>query len=1453
MALAIDHALQRPSRLQAINRRLNEAAPPGFRPSRLILVNYWLFDYEVFEFAQGRLILRGANGAGKSTVLVSAITLALDGEKRRERLDTFGGQGRGAAYYLLGEPDATPESDFHHTDRTGYVAIEFVDAQTQRALTIGVGLFATRARIDLAVDSWGFVISDGRRIGVDFELFDDNRVPLTQRRLEERLGTGGTVAARAADYQALVNRHLFGFQADDEYRFLLDLLLQLRSPKLNKDTKPSTICELLARSLPPLPMQLLERITRIIDDIDHCIESLEESERRLAAASAIDERQATYFNQLAQFAAVRVLEAERERAHRQSEHERAEAAVVETRSRLAEVERRLGEVLSERDTVRGQIEGLQQSEFFQDQRQLATLRDDLERASAQRERAQAALTDSRRRVERAQADERRVREQWSSLYAELQSEAGALGGLATEAAWPLAEEQAASAIAAARTLALDDGRDLAGALPVPLVREAAAERRAQIEAARRARVAVDAAQREYDALKRSVDEATGELTAADGAAQRASERLDQARAEAVAVVLAWCEKAPGFPPEAFDLEAAAAPIVHYPERDDAGGRALAPLVRPFADAAQPLLTAWRDDERRQVRARDKLAGERDRLQAELDAWTAQEDPVPPRRPGQEEARRRLAEAGTAAWPLYAACEFIDDVEPATAAAIEVALEESGLLDALVVPPDAIGDVAALLREAGLGDLWLDPRGVGLALAQKEAAAVREVENEVQHARPVESSLLTVLRPALPEAAAAVRAALSCIRFATGNGPVDAGDASDGRVEVDSARSEYGAGDMTAIGPSGWRLSLLTATVAPPAASRVRYIGEANRRRFRELKIAELKSQIEAVDAQIWEADDRLDAVRKRLLALERELERLRAHPVWEELQQAAFTLAQARAWAAKRREALNALEGKAAAAFRALGDARAALQEALAPLPEARGRNAEGLRELLEALERFIDRFVALQRGARQTAQLRAAFARAREEIAHAEQRSDSDAQALQAAEQQERQLRARVEAIEAHLAAFGGEVEALMQKLAQLRERATALDAEERRLLPQRGRYAALAETAAGEAAQARIALDRATEHAIARRNAFIERLAAYPTMQTLHRQASGADDGAQEAATEILKLRRSEPGQLADAVERSRSEALQQLSAAFQEHQSTLIDYRPALEEGVVSFRPHGSPMPAYQLRRELEAETLRNRQVLRERESELYEDVILRDVARQIREYIALAESWRDRVNSHLEAQQLSNGEVLSITWRPLPPDRVRGVDLGRVIALLRRDVATLTDAEVHELVEHFRRQVGDVRDRYRANQLVDTTFADALSEVLDYRSWFSFGLHTRPPGETHRELTDQRFATRSGAEKSLAMFVPILVAVHARFGGAGASAPKLIGLDEAFAGVDDRNTREMFRFLVQLDFSWIMTSEKLWGEGDALPACSTYELIRRSGIVTPIWFLWDGTSLHDELSA
>src|SRR5450631_120332 len=207
--------------------------PIGYRLRRIILTNFWLYGQQEFEIPHGRLFLAGENASGKSTVLTAALPLALDGDLRPNRLDTFGGRERHMEYYVLGGAEsATPYS---YERRTSYIALEFEwcdpdhapiadelrqrwengDREGTRFLTIGLSL-AGNANVTDRIRPLRFLITDGSRLGHDLDTLYETGTRHEKRaydhsRFKQVMEGHGIICDSQADYERQVARYLFGF------------------------------------------------------------------------------------------------------------------------------------------------------------------------------------------------------------------------------------------------------------------------------------------------------------------------------------------------------------------------------------------------------------------------------------------------------------------------------------------------------------------------------------------------------------------------------------------------------------------------------------------------------------------------------------------------------------------------------------------------------------------------------------------------------------------------------------------------------------------------------------------------------------------------------------------------------------------------------------------------------------------------------------------------------------------------------------------------------------------------------------------------------------------------------------------------------------------------------------------------------------------------------------------
>ena len=187
----------------------------------------------------------------------------------------------------------------------------------------------------------------------------------------------------------------------------------------------------------------------------------------------------------------------------------------------------------------------------------------------------------------------------------------------------------------------------------------------------------------------------------------------------------------------------------------------------------------------------------------------------------------------------------------------------------------------------------------------------------------------------------------------------------------------------------------------------------------------------------------------------------------------------------------------------------------------------------------------------------------------------------------------------------------------------------------------------------------------------------------------------------------------------------------------------------------------------------------------------------------------------------------------------------MDTRDLVTLLRSDPRILKEEDISSVTRHFRSKIERAKETLEEKGYGETLH-QVIKEILDYRRWFSFTLYYRKEGEQRKELTNNAFFTFSGGEKAMAMYIPLFSAAYSRYLEARDDAPYIISLDEAFAGVDENNIRDMFDLVENLGFNYIMNSQSLWGDYETVSSLSIYELVRAKNApyVTVVRYYWDG---------
>ena len=324
----------------------------------------------------------------------------------------------------------------------------------------------------------------------------------------------------------------------------------------------------------------------------------------------------------------------------------------------------------------------------------------------------------------------------------------------------------------------------------------------------------------------------------------------------------------------------------------------------------------------------------------------------------------------------------------------------------------------------------------------------------------------------------------------------------------------------------------------------------------------------------------------------------------------------------------------------------------------------------------------------------------------------------------------------------------------------------------------------------------------------------------------------GGRPVAESALK---SAAGRMSDAL-RTFGDALASCEADYR------LDYDPTGVVMVFVIDEDGRGPVATFARRV--AERARDQGVLlEERERTVLEDELLTGLAHQIHGRVLAARDLVRGMNADTRSRPMSSGTAIGIRWAHSDKidDRQRATS-----RLLARDAQALGPSGLAELRGSLREMIRD----YRTNH-PRATYKEVLAEVLDYRTWHTFELLLVVPGESEVRLTRARHSVMSGGEKSAAIHLPLFAAANALYSSAGPECPRMIALDEAFAGIDDKYKPDLLGLTVKFDLDLFMTGHDLWVHYETVPMAAHYDMHhdKTAHAVSAMLVLWDGAQLVD----
>ena len=1328
-----------------------------WKPLRAGLVDMFYYDAEEFWFHDGRLLLRGNNGTGKSKVLALTLPFLLDGELAPHRVEPDGDRQKKMEWNLL------LGGKHPHPERLGYTWLEFgrraVDG-TAEFCTIGCGLKAVAGRG--VARHWFFVTT--QRVGAGLDLLPASRVPLTREKLREEIDGHGLVYDRAADYRRAVDEALFGL-GEHRYEALINLLIQLRQPQLSKRPDERLLSRALTEALPPLSPGLVTTVADAFRGLDEERDALRAlSEARTAATDFLH-----HYRRYARVAAKRKATGPRQAQSRYEQLGRdltaAEEAYTAADAELQAARGELAELERERIRLEAQREALRADPAMRDARELDRRHQDARRQgemARDREQTRDRLTVE---VTRRSAKASQAAQQASAAVNELHAAQDTAGVAAATARCTPGHRAAIEGwredLPRARRAAHEVADRQAGAIGQleRLLAEVAAHSSA-----------LTAARTEVDRLTAEIQAATDRVTAAEhNSAERAGELarayrfflrgLTELRVadpeELISGLEAWAATGDGANPAVAVI-------------DDAARAAGAELGRLGAELSA---------------RRSAHAGHARELEAEIERLRAGGHDAPPA-PHTRDPQVRATRPGA---PLWQVTDFAPRVPDDHRAGLEAALEAAGILDA-----------------------WLTPGGdlIGSDLIDGDVVLV-------SGRHPVTGpSCDAVLVPAVnagdPQAAAlpetAVRAALSAIGLGPGTGTTWV--TTDGR----------------------WANGVLAGSWHKDAAG---HIGAGARETARRDRIARLTAELAEVNDAIATLDETIDELDRRQDRLAAEH---RAMPADAAVREAHTRAAEQR----KRRQELRDARGEAeqvhAARQEALAAVRSAADEFAADThlpadPEQLAVVRTGLGDYRVALAALWPAAEKTEAASRSAAEAADELAETREHLTEAAEQAGSARDTATAAQALYEALRETA----------GAAVEELNRKLDELRrdtERRSADEHAARELEQQaisdRGRAEGTRDTLRTEIAEAA----RVRDAAVAEFRAF----AATGVLRIALPDLELPDPAEPWPSTPAVILARAVNAALEgtddadagwDRLQRKVNEEHKLLADAMARHgHSAGLTVRDGIMVVDVVFQGRSHDIPG--LAEALRAEAEQRARLLSAREREILENHLLNEVAGTLHELITAAEAEVRGMNDELESRPTSTGMKLRLTWQQAR-DAPDGLD--QVRRKLRQTIDAWS-ADDRAAVGAFLQQ--RIAGEHAANPAAG--WAEALTAALDYRRWHEFVIQRYQDGQWR-----PAGGPASGGERALAASVPLFAAASAHYKSAGnPNAPRLIALDEAFAGVDDDSRAKCLGLLATFDMDVVMTSEREWGCYPQVPGLGICQLARQDGVdaVLVTAWRWDG---------
>lgn len=1337
-----------------------------FRITKIGLLNFWLYDEEEYDFYGGKLILRGANGSGKSVTMQSFIPLILDGNKSPDRLDPFGSKERKIEDYIIGDSESIQKEE-----STSYLYMETYNEAENKYITIGLGF---RGRKGKPVESWGFSLKDGKRVNKDFYLYKDpaNKIPLTKNELKSRLGTINEFTDTMKDYKQMVNRLLFGFPNLDTYDEFIKLLLQLRSNKLSKDYKPTNLINVLNTVLQPLSEEDLRPLSEAIEQMNKTKEQVETLEKN---SKSLKDFLKVYRN----YNEIILLTKARNYQKVNNNYLELKTGIDNLSSEINNFKESLLLRKNRYNKVQEDIKVNNEAKKQLDNQDLKQKIESLSTINTTITSLETKIKELEQTIDNNNSDKLAINTKISNLENEIyklkksiEETSIDLKSLSEDSYFDeiiffideLIENIDTNISFESIFMSLKRYRE-----KINLIKTLLEEEQQIILESESSRVEFEKLSNDYKILEKDISNQEKNLKES---------------------IMAWQE-------DFINIENNNI----YLKLEDYSKKSIFDLMNNYSNdnynevkniylnCSRNLINMLIENNLNLENKKDNKQKELTELNLEYQTLKDSEDIELPSL--NENTDKVLIENNIESIPLYKCIEFKDNISDKVKNNLESSLLDLNILNAKIIKESDLNKISKLNTEI----LYLTKS------TKKKNNLLKYFNIKLNNNNFGEDYIEEILSS----------------------------------ISIDEK-------DIISISENGISKADFLNSIADTNYKQT-FIGYLKRKELKERKLQELFEKIDVLSKEISNINNLINSNNDKISTIEIEVTNLPLNTnivnIIDKIKELNISLT----WNNQRQKELEQELEKINNKLKIIKDKIASnKQEMYIPLNLPSFKKVE---ILTNSINDILQNLKVTHNNYLNKLEINNSYKERYEDII-------SNIEYLQADKQEkETSLKINIqnrntisELLETK------EYQDQKEKLLMIEENLINLSNEKDDLIKEISNLEKDIEYKENNLVELTDKITSLENELNAYKEIFLRE---YKLNYVYSDEITDID---------ITVKRIIRDGK--ERKEFSLNEALNNFYSSYNHYSLELNDYslrnitlfndydihdetlRKIYENNTridVTSMYQGVKLNIIELSKKLESDIEENKDLISKQDRHLFEDILLNTVGEKIRNRINSSNEWVAKINNIMAKMQENSALSFKLVWKSISAENEEEIDTRELVRILKMDPKLLKESDSEKLTNHFRSKIKKAEELYQDSYI---SFYKIVEEVLDYRSWFTFQLLYQRKGMNEKELTDKTFSKFSGGERAKSMYIPLFASVYAKLNLSSPKSLRIIALDEAFAGVDEENIREMFGILKYLDLDFIINSQVLWGDYDTIDDLSICELIRpqNSQVVTVERYRWNG---------